>query len=65
MGGGGAPVLGAHALSRKNFISGCCAVGSAPALGAGGRTFESCHPDHRDGKLLILSGFPSLFVLDS
>lgn len=28
-----------------DVISGCCAVGSAPALGAGGRTFESCHPD--------------------
>ena len=29
-----------------NFISGCCAVGSAPALGAGCRRFESCHSDH-------------------
>ena len=30
----------------KFIISGCGAVGSAPALGAGGRTFKSCHPDH-------------------
>ena len=29
-----------------NFISGCCAVGSAPALGAGGPGFESPHSDH-------------------
>ena len=28
-----------------NFISGCCAVGSAPALGAGGPGFESPHSD--------------------
>ena len=26
-------------------MSGCCAVGSAPALGAGGREFESRHSD--------------------
>ena len=26
-------------------ISGCCAAGSAPALGAGGREFESRHSD--------------------
>ena len=29
-------------------MSGCCAVGSAPALGAGGREFESRHSDHKD-----------------
>ena len=29
-----------------NFISGCSAAGSAPALGAGCRRFESCHSDH-------------------
>ena len=28
-----------------NFISGCCAVGSAPALGAGGPGFEPPHSD--------------------
>ena len=31
--------------SGQNFISGCCAVGSAPALGAGGPGFESPHSD--------------------
>ena len=29
--------------------SGCSAVGSAPALGAGCRRFESCHSDQRKG----------------
>ena len=33
-----------------NFISGCCAVGSAPALGAGGPGFESPHSDHLSQK---------------
>ena len=33
-----------------NFISGCSAVGSAPALGAGCRRFESCHSDHLSWK---------------
>ena len=28
-----------------DIISGCCAVGSAPALGAGGPGFESPHSD--------------------
>ena len=28
-------------------MPGCCAVGSAPALGAGGREFESRHSDHK------------------
>ena len=27
------------------IFTGCCAVGSAPALGAGGREFESRHSD--------------------
>ena len=27
--------------------TGCGAVGSAPRLGRGGRTFESCHPDQK------------------
>ena len=34
----------------RNFISGCCAVGSAPALGAGGPGFESPHSDHLSQK---------------
>src|SRR5699024_10471854 len=29
----------------KKDVPGCCAVGSAPALGAGGREFESRHSD--------------------
>ena len=29
-------------------ISGCSAVGSAPALGAGGREFEPRHSDQKD-----------------
>ena len=29
------------------IFTGCCAVGSAPALGAGGREFESRHSDHK------------------
>ena len=28
------------------IVSGCSAVGSAPALGAGCRRFKSCHPDY-------------------
>ena len=29
----------------KNWISGCSGVGTAPHLGCGDRTFESCHSD--------------------
>ena len=32
-------------IDSCNKISGCSAVGSAPALGAGCRRFESCHSD--------------------
>ena len=35
--------------------SGCSAAGSAPALGAGCRKFESCHSDHKSPKPLIQS----------
>ena len=39
-------------------ISGCSAVGSAPALGAGCREFESRHSDHKiRGELLLSSYF--------
>ncbi len=31
--------------TSKNQITGCCAAGSAPALGAGGRAFEPPHSD--------------------
>ena len=33
-------------LWPQNYITGCSAVGSAPALGAGCREFESPHSDH-------------------
>ena len=38
----------------KNRISRCSADGSAPALGAGCRRFESCHLDHRRRGLCIV-----------
>ena len=31
----------------SKILTGCCAVGSAPALGAGGREFESRHSDQK------------------
>ena len=40
-----------------NFISGCCAVGSAPALGAGGPGFESPHSDHLSQKNRLFRRF--------
>lgn len=40
-----------------NFISGCCAVGSAPALGAGGPGFESPHSDHLSHKNRLFRRF--------
>ncbi len=44
---GSSPVI--HPIIAKSihiFLSGCGAVGSALALGARGRQFESDHPDH-------------------
>ena len=41
----------------KNSITGCSAVGSAPALGAGCRRFESCHSDHLSQKNRLKGGF--------
>ena len=38
-------------------ISGCCAVGSAPALGAGGPGFESPHSDQNPSKSCDRGGF--------
>ena len=32
--------------SRKTLCRDVAQFGSAPRLGRGGRTFESCHPDH-------------------
>ena len=40
-----------------NAISGCSAVGSAPALGAGCRRFKSCHSDHLSWKNRLLGRF--------
>ena len=44
-----------------NFISGCCAVGSAPALGAGGPGFESPHSDHLTQKNRLKRRFFCVF----
>ena len=44
-----------------NFISGCCAVGSAPALGAGGPGFESPHSDHLSQKNRLFRRFFCVF----
>ena len=41
----------------KNSITGCSAVGSAPALGAGCRRFESCHSDHLSQKNRLFRRF--------
>ena len=38
--------LGSSECGALTILSGCSAVGSAPALGAGCRRFESCHSDH-------------------
>ena len=46
-----------------NFISGCCAVGSAPALGAGGPGFESPHSDHLSQKNRLFRRFFCIFSL--
>ena len=48
-----------------NFISGCSAVGSAPALGAGCRRFESCHSDHDGVTRKMSHHFFSIHVLFS
>ena len=37
--------LGSSECGALTILSGCSAVGSAPALGAGCRRFESCHSD--------------------
>ena len=46
-------------------ISRCSAGGSAPALGAGCRRFESCHLDHNRTPILIqsVSGLVSVFFI--
>ena len=48
---GSSPVTGTNSApfswitGRSKYLSGCSAAGSAPALGAGCRRFESCHSD--------------------
>ena len=37
--------MGSLVQAHPEAQSGCSAVGSAPGLGPGGRTFEPCHPD--------------------
>ena len=50
--------------SYNHFISGCSAVGSAPALGAGCREFKSPHSDQNSVKSFDFTGF-SLFLLQN
>ena len=45
--------LGMRAGSGKKSHVRVLRRGSAPALGAGGRTFKSCHPDQQGGKSLV------------
>ncbi len=49
---------------KQNKKSGCSAVGSAPALGAGCRRFESCHSDQNfDRKQSLFSTFGHFLCL--
>ena len=48
--------------SYNHFISGCSAVGSAPALGAGCREFESPHSDQNSVKSFDFAEFFFIFV---
>ena len=49
--------LGSSECGALTILSGCSAVGSAPALGAGCRRFESCHSDQMKHRLnVVLSG---------
>ena len=50
--------LGEYAQPDKNQITGCSADGSAPALGAGCRRFESCHSDQKRLISVEISRFP-------
>ena len=54
-------ILGGDAQQPHNFISGCSAVGSAPALGAGCRRFESCHSDQISQKSRLFMRFFCVF----
>ena len=46
-----------HLIVQQKYLSGCSAVGSAPALGAGCREFESRHSDHKSRKSICSLGF--------
>ena len=45
-----------------SILSGCSAVGSAPALGAGCREFEPLHSDHKKSNTAGIALF--IFVLN-
>jgi hypothetical protein len=47
------PLTGQSSVGLMGTSPGCSAAGGAPALGAGGRRFESCHPD-ADRRRVIL-----------
>lgn len=49
-------VVGTPHLNHR----GVAQLGRAPALGAGGRRFKSCHPDHKD---LKRAGDPARFFM--
>ena len=48
--------------SYNHFISGCSAVGSAPALGAGCREFKSPHSDQNSAKSFDFAEFFFIFI---
>ena len=47
-----------------NFISGCCAVDSAPALGAECPAFDSLHSNHISQENSILGQFSCVICSD-
>ena len=52
-----------RACLKFNIVSGCSAVGSAPALGAGCRRFESCHSDQKETTIFDKKGVVSFCTL--
>ena len=62
------PVIIKYSVIRRGVHgkkTGCSAVGSAPALGAGCRRFKSCHSDHRRRGLCIVRGDFFIKVVDA
>ena len=53
-----------HMIALVNSITGCSAVGSAPALGAGCREFESPHSDQISTMVLIRNHRAILFIIE-